>query len=190
MCLIVVEPVVRAPVERHEQEGPGLFGPHGRQHLLDCHELTLALRGLAKDRVGLQQQSIEFAAHDVGVERQTPVLLQYLGGDSAILVCAFPGQMPAQGVVEPVEEFAVVQSGVITRGLGVQLDHLILPGLTLQQRDAHPVVDRDQNLLVTRRGICDDLGLNPRKTSFRNTNPVALDQPGGFSTADRDRFGI
>ena len=98
--------------------------------------------------------------------------------------------MPAQGVVEPVEEFAVVQSGVITRGLGVQLDHLILPGLNLQQRDAHPVVDRDQNLLVARGGVCNDFGLNPRKTPLRDTDPVALDQPGGIRGADRDRLGI
>lgn len=90
--LVVVEPIVRAPVERHEQKGPGLFGPHGRQHLLDCYKLTLALRRFVENRVGLQQQGIEFAAHDVGVERQTPVLLQYLGGDSAILFCAFPAQ--------------------------------------------------------------------------------------------------
>ena len=190
VCLIVVEPVVRAPVERHEQEGPGLFGPHGRQHLLDCHELTLALRGLAKDRVGLQQQSIEFAAHDVGVERQTAVFLQHLGSHAPVFCGPRSGPMPTQCVMKPVEEFAVVQSGVITWGLGIQFDHLILPGLDLQQRDAHPVVDRDQNLLVAGGGVCDDFGLNSRKTPFRDTNPVALDQPGGIRGADRDRLGI
>ena len=51
--LVVVEPAVRAPVERYEQEGAGLLGPYGRQHLLDHHELTLALRSLVENRVGL-----------------------------------------------------------------------------------------------------------------------------------------
>lgn len=98
--------------------------------------------------------------------------------------------MPAQGVVDPVEEFAVVQSGVITRGFGIQFDHLILPGLDLQQRDAHPVVDRDQDLLVACGGVCDDFGLNSRKTPFRDTNPVTFDQPGGVCGADRYWLGI
>ena len=188
--LVVVEPAVRAPVQCHKQEGPGLFGPHGRQHLLDCYKLTLALRGLAKDRVGLQQQSIEFAAHDVGVERQTAVFLQHLGSHAPVFCGPRSGPMPTQCVMKPVEEFAVVQSGVITRGLGIQFDHLILPGLNLEQRDAHSVVDRDQNLLVARGGVCNDFGLNPRKTPFRDTNPVTLDQPSGIRGADRDRLGI
>ena len=39
-------------------------------------------------------------------------------------------------------------------------------------------------------GVCDDFGLNSRKTPFRDTNPVALDQPGGIRGADQDRLGI
>ena len=91
MGLIVIEPVVRAAVQRYEQQGPGLFGPYGREQLLDCHELTLSFRGFAENRVGLQQQDIEFAAHDVGVERQTAVFLQNLGGDSPVFSRPPPG---------------------------------------------------------------------------------------------------
>ena len=91
MGLIVIEPVVRAAVQRYEQQGPGLFGPYGREHLLDRHELTLSFRGFAENRVGLQQQDIEFAAHDVGVECQATVFLQNLGGDSPVFSRPPPG---------------------------------------------------------------------------------------------------
>ena len=43
---------------------------------------------------------------------------------------------------------------------------------------------------MARGGVCNDFGLNPRKTPFRDTNPVTLDQPSGIRGADRDRLGI
>ena len=187
---VVVLAAVHTAVERDEQQCPRLFGPHGRQHLLDGLELDLLLRCFAEDRVGLQQQGVEFAAEHVARERQVLELLLNLRGDGPILRGSLACPMAAQRFMKPLEEPAVVQSGVVARIFAVQLDDFVLSGLDLQQRDAHPVVDRDQNLLVARRSRCDDPGLDSRKTSFGDTDPVPLDQPDGIGPVDRNRLGI
>lgn len=190
MGLAVVQAAVRAAVESDEQQRPRLFGPHRREHLLNGPEQLFALRLLAEDRVGRQQQCVEFAAHDVAFELQTAVLPHDLGRNAAVFVGDLPAQVVTLGRVEPFEQRAVVQPGVAARIFGIQFDDLVLPGLDREQRDAHPVVDRDDDLLVARGGRCDDPGLDPRKTSLGDTDPVALDQPDGIGSADRNRLGI
>ena len=190
MGLTVVLAAVHTAVERDEQQCPRLFGPHGRQHLLDGLELDLLLRCFAEDRVGLQQQGVEFAAEYVARERQVLELLLNLRGDGLILRGSLAGPMAAQRFMKPLEEPAVVQSGVVARIFAVQLDDFVLSGLDLQQRDAHPVVDRDQNLLVARRSRCDDPGLDTCEAPFGDADPVALDQPGRVGRADRHGCGI
>ena len=190
MGLAVVQAVVRAAVERDEQQRPRLFGPHRREHLLNGPEQLFALRLFAEDRVGRQQQCVELAAHDVAFELQTAVLPHDLGRISVVFVGDLPAWVVTQGCVEPFEQRAVVQPGVAARIFGIQLDDLVLPGLDREQRDAHPVVDRDDDLLVARRGRRDDPGLDPRKTSLGDADPVALDQPDGIGPADRNRLGV
>lgn len=190
MGLAVVLTVVRAAVERDEQQCPRLFGPHRREHLLDGPELLFTLRLLAEDRVGRQQQRVELAAHDVAFELQTAVLSHDFGGNAAVFFGDLPAQVVAQGRVEPFEQSAVVQSGVTAGIFGIQFDDLVLPGLDREQRDTHPVVDRDDDLLVARGCRCDDPGLDSRKTSFGDTDPVTLDQPDGIGRTDRYGFGI
>ena len=190
MGLAVVLTIVRAAVERDEQQRPRLFGPHSREHLLDGPELLFTLRLLAEDRVGRQQQRVELAAHDVAFELQTAVLSHDFGGNAAVFFSDLSAQVVAQGRVEPFEQSAVVQSGVAAGIFGIQFDDLVLPGLDREQRDAHPVVDRDDDLLVARGGRCDDPGLDSRKTSFGDTDPVTLDQPDGIGRTDRYGFGI
>lgn len=130
MRLVVVETVVRTTVERHQQQGPRLFGTNDRQQALNHPEHLLEMLAVAQNGIGRQQQGIQFATHHVAFELQAAVLLQHLRGQRPILRRHPLRRVVApEGLMKPRRNAVAVQPRVDVAVIGIQRNNLILPGL-------------------------------------------------------------
>lgn len=189
--LVVVETVVRATVERHQQQGTRLFGTDDRQQTLNHPEHLPEMLTVVQNGIGRQQQGIQFATHHVALELQAAVLLQHLRGQSPILLRhPLRRVVPPERLVKPRWDAIAVQPGVDVAVLGIQRNDLILSGLDREQRDIHAVLDADHHLLASGAGLNDDRGLDPLELPLGDADTVALHQPVGAGRVDRQHVGV
>lgn len=189
--LVMIEAVVRATVERHQQQGPRLFGANNRQQTLNHPEHLPETLAVAQNGIGRQQQGIQFATHHVAFELQVAVLLQHLRGQGPILLRhPLRRMVTPERLVKPRRNAVAVQPRVDVAVVGIQCNDLILPGLNREQRDVHAVLDADHHLLASGAGLDDDRGLYPLELPLGNADAVTLHQPVGARRVDWQHVGV